>query len=726
MAQVPYSGVPETSPQLSSTPTVQSNVSDAAFGSQQAQGLGQMGKGFEHAGNELFTRAIALQQLDQQMKALNANADAADKISDEYAKFSTLEGRAAMAALPDFKKRVQDIHGEIGQGLESDYARKLYMQESRAMQTRVYFSAAKHAGDQFKHYIVGTSQATIDSATRSVGTMPESEGAYDSAINTIQREVKFIGAQKGWSEAQTQNFLDKSTSATVVARTQALAERDPVAAQKVLDAAIKKGIIAGDDAGKMGHYIRAQKNNVMARVESAKFMNGEASTVGSGIVNIEDAKYAIKMNESSGNYNPPHPEVTHRVNGKMITERALGAYGIMQSNLQPWLKEAGMPEMSEKEFLADPKAQDKLFEFKFGQFQRQYGSADKAANVWFTGSPNPDPTANDGGTTAPAYLQKFRANLLRRTGGTQLEASAKARAEQLAPGDTEFAETFTNKVRIQHSHDMQLRRQDEYERQTTMLEATGPMPDGRLPTSVDEMGPDAKEAYLNSDRKNRAKIDKILMQNTRNGYAETPENTRQYQKLMGIANDPLRGEEATKELLDTDVNSLEMPWKWKQDIAKVRMAVFKNTQRNPALGHAMSLLMPMLDGAGITKKASKEDYYVFQGALHGLMTEKMQNGKPVSDEEIKTIQPVLETLKKEGMDLIGPLPADTMFSQKNIAKADAFLAMYHDQGLTVLKHASFGEGVNVTLGLPIIRTSVDHGTALELAGKGNIEILLKD
>jgi 4-hydroxythreonine-4-phosphate dehydrogenase len=74
------------------------------------------------------------------------------------------------------------------------------------------------------------------------------------------------------------------------------------------------------------------------------------------------------------------------------------------------------------------------------------------------------------------------------------------------------------------------------------------------------------------------------------------------------------------------------------------------------------------------------------------------------------------------MSLIGPLPADTMFSQKNMVQTDAFLAMYHDQGLAVLKHASFGEGVNVTLGLPIIRTSVDHGTALDLAGKGNIQI----
>lgn len=93
----------------------------------------------------------------------------------------------------------------------------------------------------------------------------------------------------------------------------------------------------------------------------------------------------------------------------------------------------------------------------------------------------------------------------------------------------------------------------------------------------------------------------------------------------------------------------------------------------------------------------------------------------LGDEEIKTIRPVLEQLRNEGLDLIGPLPADTMFSEKNIAQTDAFLAMYHDQGLAVLKHASFGEGVNVTLGLPFIRTSVDHGTALDLAGTGNIE-----
>ncbi len=87
-------------------------------------------------------------------------------------------------------------------------------------------------------------------------------------------------------------------------------------------------------------------------------------------------------------------------------------------------------------------------------------------------------------------------------------------------------------------------------------------------------------------------------------------------------------------------------------------------------------------------------------------------------EEQTVIAPVLDRLRAEGYSLQGPLPADTAFTPHALEQADAVLAMYHDQGLPVLKHAGFGESVNVTLGLPIIRTSVDHGTALDLAGSG--------
>ncbi len=96
-------------------------------------------------------------------------------------------------------------------------------------------------------------------------------------------------------------------------------------------------------------------------------------------------------------------------------------------------------------------------------------------------------------------------------------------------------------------------------------------------------------------------------------------------------------------------------------------------------------------------------------------------GGHMGREEIEVIEPALARLRSEGINLVGPLPADTLFVPQFVAQGDVVLAMYHDQGLPVLKHASFGGGVNVTLGLPVIRTSVDHGTALDRADQGTAD-----
>jgi 4-hydroxythreonine-4-phosphate dehydrogenase len=101
----------------------------------------------------------------------------------------------------------------------------------------------------------------------------------------------------------------------------------------------------------------------------------------------------------------------------------------------------------------------------------------------------------------------------------------------------------------------------------------------------------------------------------------------------------------------------------------------------------------------------------------GLNPHAGENGY-LGREEIDVITPALEAARSRGIDVRGPYPADTLFQPKYLEHADCVLAMYHDQGLPVLKHASFGRGVNITLGLPIIRTSVDHGTALDLAAAG--------
>lgn len=97
-------------------------------------------------------------------------------------------------------------------------------------------------------------------------------------------------------------------------------------------------------------------------------------------------------------------------------------------------------------------------------------------------------------------------------------------------------------------------------------------------------------------------------------------------------------------------------------------------------------------------------------------------GGHLGREEIDVIEPVLAAFRAQGADLVGPLPADTLFTPRVLADADAVLAMYHDQGLPVLKHVGFGDAVNITLGLPYLRTSVDHGTALDLAGTGRADV----
>jgi 4-hydroxythreonine-4-phosphate dehydrogenase len=107
-------------------------------------------------------------------------------------------------------------------------------------------------------------------------------------------------------------------------------------------------------------------------------------------------------------------------------------------------------------------------------------------------------------------------------------------------------------------------------------------------------------------------------------------------------------------------------------------------------------------------------------AVCGLNPHAGESGH-LGDEEIRLIEPAIEAARARGLRVSGPYPADTLFVPRHLEGVDAVLAMFHDQGLPVLKHAGFGEAVNVTLGLPIIRTSVDHGTALDLAGSGRAD-----
>ena len=166
----------------------------------------------------------------------------------------------------------------------------------------------------------------------------------------------------------------------------------------------------------------------------------------------------------------------------------------------------------------------------------------------------------------------------------------------------------------------------------------------------------------------------------------------------------------------------------------VVMMLAGNTERGPLRVALVTTHLPLKDvPAAITADVLEKTLRILHADLqhkYGLARPRILvaglnphagEGGYLGREEIEIITPVLEKLRGEGMLLSGPHPADTLFTPPVLAEGDAVLAMYHDQGLTALKYATFGQGINVTLGLPIIRTSVDHGTALALAGSGRAD-----
>ncbi|GIU27698.1 4-hydroxythreonine-4-phosphate dehydrogenase [Shewanella colwelliana] len=157
-----------------------------------------------------------------------------------------------------------------------------------------------------------------------------------------------------------------------------------------------------------------------------------------------------------------------------------------------------------------------------------------------------------------------------------------------------------------------------------------------------------------------------------------------------------------------------------------------------APGLQVALVTTHIPLAYVSKAITRDRLHQIIKILHNDLVEKFAIEQPkiyvcglnphagedghLGREEIDVIAPALEELRAEGISLIGPLPADTLFQPKYLEDADVVLAMYHDQGLPVLKSQGFGSSVNITLGLPYIRTSVDHGTALALAGTGEADI----
>lgn len=615
--EVPYSGAPQVSPELRPRGSISGAAPAQAFGAASAEATQRLGAEVARTGDEIFARAIALQQLDQQAEASNAYSEFVKQQGVKFANYETLQGKEAVDSYKPFIDDLSSAREEFSGKLNSDYARKIFDNESRSFLAHTTMSAARHSATQNKNYLIGTSQSTVDAAVDAAGANPTSEDLYLSSLGKVDSQRAQMQTLRGWSPEQADEWSLSEKSKVVAARVESLARTNPAAAQKVLNQAQKDGIVSSDIAGKAGQFIRNQRIAVTSRVESAEFLAGKGFAFGSGKVSGERLLDAIASNESGGNYAARGPEV---VSGDFKGQRALGKYQIMPGNLQPWLKEAGMPSMSEVEFLNNHKAQDDLAKFKLLQYQEKHGSANEAARHW-RGLADVDPTVNE---TAATYLKKFNAALGRTAKTADVESLAGDRAKSIIPDDDEFNQVFVDKVRTEHNRVLQQEKVENFERVQSVAEAINTVGSGgRLVTSLDQLSPDAQEQYNQLKPTDQIKFRNALWKNAEGGYAPTPENTAAFQRWMGLLINPQISDDDRQKALDQDFGTMEMPAKYRLALMKEQRRVMAKEGGNPQVGHAMQVLGPMLNQADVTK----DDRDQFRGILQEILLTQFEGGK---------------------------------------------------------------------------------------------------
>ena len=637
-SQVPYTGVPSVQPSFDATPSVSSNIPMDAFGAGVANAVGHMGRAIEGAGNEIWARATAMQQLNEQANAANAVAEFTTAMGEKFANYTSLSGKAAVDGYKPYIDDLNATREAIGQKLNSPYAQKVYLQESRSIQARSVFSAAAHSGREGKNYAIGSTQSLIDARSNAAALAPQDEDSYKASLQQNAKDAQRLGDLHGWDAQTTKNYESQMNSKMTMGRIQGLAKSDVPAAQKLLDAAVKAGNITGDDLGRAQTYIRGQRLSVATRQEAARTMSGDNAGIASAKMPIDNVVEAIAGNEGA-DYGTKHPPVTHKVNGKTITEYGLGRYGVMQSNLQDWLKEAGMPAMTEQEFLNNPRAQDQLAKFKLGQYQEEGGSALAAANKWFTGSYNPDPKRTDGISTAASYQKRFLAGLAKNASAADMSNWGRARSKELFGDDAEAADAMEQSFMTRHSRQKAIDREDMQDNIDTIENAIVPAKDGKLVTSIEDIqDPKVQAAWDALPIRMQNKYRKLLSQNAKGDYEATQANQIEYRTWLGRLTDPMASADEKRAAMNADFATMAMPAGQRQQLNMLKAKLWKDQNKNPALNHAMSISDDILRNAGITRSKNKDDYDQIRGSMFLILNDRMNAGDPVKkDEEIRQI-----------------------------------------------------------------------------------------
>lgn len=652
--RVPYTGIPQVSPQLSPTPTEQVQTPLAAFGGAVAQATQHLGDVEGQAGNELFARGYAMQEFYENTKAQEAATAYTKQIADSSSDYFTKQGQEAVDGLHPYLDGIDKARTDIGNSLDSPYAQQLYNQQTRYVQSRYMMYAGMHAAQQNKEFGISAAKANNEAIGNAAMATPDQDyDTFKTGMDKVRENSAFVAQSQygaGPNDPQTLELQQKDVSTATSKWLQGLAKTQPIKAAQYYNRATQDGLLTGDDVGRIGGFIQSQSRNVGARNIASDTLSGRDLSFGAGRVAMDQAQMAIGGYESKNNYTITGPTTKSG-------DHALGRYQVMGANLAPWLKEAGMAPMTQAEFLANPKAQDQLFQFKFGQYMQSTGSFNEAAKLWFTGSTHPRPGATDAtpttaGHTVAQYLQGTNAILAHNASLGDLVAAGRAKATDAEPDDPILGDYVESHIETQYNQQQAIKRNDEFNNQQVIDSAlvTGGQ-GGKIPTNVEELtqDPKVKAAFDALKPSDQLKYINVLAHNAKGDVAWNDGRLRQYQQLKGMAI------AQPDEFLKQDIVSQDLPISARKELLNLQGSVFNKSEADPQVGRALQVLRPKLSTLGISSQADPQGYNQFIGSLQDEMQQFTQDNKrPPKDQDIELMGSRL--LAEQSSGWFGKLP----------------------------------------------------------------------
>lgn len=624
---VPYNPISSVEPDVKPQSSIRIDAPLAAFGGTVADSIKGLGQSFDKVGSELYDRAVAMQQLNEQAKATAATADFMTQLGDKWAQFKTLEGDAAVAAQPQFIKDLNELRAKQRDSLTSPFAQRAFDNETRMQQARTVMSAAEHSAIQNRKFVSDASEARIKANTVTVLSNPNSPESYEAAVANNNEEVDAN------TRGQPQTVIDLRkqlvNSELARKRIEAMAESGedgPIRARAEIEKEIKRGRIVGEDINKARNFVRTKLNARVANTEAEGTVTGSNMAIGERVVSPTQAAEAVGgVENNSRSFQSVEP-------GKSEGDSLLGKYRVSEQNLGAMLRQAGMPVMNKEQFLADSNAQEQLFKVTFDRLQKEKGSFNAAYEAWR--EMNPAKT-----NSTAAELIAANKTLASRASRSELDEAARRRAK-LVDDDPELEERTSQAVQLRKTRQL-ARERDETQRSfqliTERLNDRGE--NGKLVASEEELlnTPERRAAWDGLQPTQQKAIIRTLEANARGGYSATPENQAKFQGLRGAFMDPNISMEDRDTLLTMNIGALEMPAPQRQALQTLQAGLLRNAIKAPNVSAAMQQLKPTLDALGIDSK-NKDDLNAFRGALAGIIQDRMEIEKrPLKPQEIQDI-----------------------------------------------------------------------------------------